>query len=165
MTIVVSSQSQRPQPHDNLYDVKQNIQKIPSTRCLVRGCPCKIKMDEAVCQSTSRRVRVTQVSQGTIWCHGHLHPCILGIKHYHFKFTHTLNWWKWLYKEKEGRAEIHSDLELYIQDLELNGVFSTGQGNVTGDQKFSDECRSKNLTNPSNCITVPHVALKAQSKS
>lgn len=106
------------------------------------------KMDEAVCQSTSRRVRVIQVSHGTIWCHGHLHPCILGIKHYHFKFTHTLNWCKWLYKEKEGTVAIHSALEHYIQDLELKVIFSTGLEKVIVDKKFSDEYRSKNLTNP-----------------
>lgn len=123
------------------------------------------KMDEEVCQSTSRRVRVIQVSHGTIQCHGHLHPCIPGIKHYHFKFTHTLNWGKLLYKEKGGTVVIHSDLEHDIQDLESKAIFSTGLGIVIDDKKFSDECRSKNLTNPSNCITVLHVVFKALTKS
>lgn len=87
-------------------------------------------MDEAVCQSTSRRVQVIQVSHGTIWCHGHLHPCILVIKHYHFEFTHALNWCKWLYKEKEGTVVMHSDLKHYIQDLELKAISSRGLGKV-----------------------------------
>lgn len=82
-------------------------------------------MDEAVCQSRSRRVQVIQVSHGTTWCHCHLHSCILGIKHYHFKFTHTLNQCKWLYKEKEGIVATY-----YIQDLELKAIFSTGLGKV-----------------------------------
>ena len=60
---------------------------------------------------------------------------------------------------------IHSDLEHYIQDLELKTIFSTGLRKVIDDKKFSYEHRSKNLTNPSNCITVLHVAFKALSKS
>lgn len=60
---------------------------------------------------------------------------------------------------------IHSDLEHDIQDLELKAIFSTGLGKVIDDKKFSDERRSKNLTKPSNCITVLHVVFKALSKS
>lgn len=62
-------------------------------------------------------------------------------------------------KKKGGNSCDPSDLQHYLQDLELKGIFSTGLGKVI------DEGRSKNLRTPSNCIPVLHVAFIALSKS
>lgn len=62
-------------------------------------------------------------------------------------------------QRKGGDSCDSSDLQRYLQDLELKGIFSTGLGKVI------DESRSKNLRAPSSCIPVLHVALTALSKS
>lgn len=55
-------------------------------------------------------------------------------------------------QRKGGDSCDSSDLQRHLQDLELKGIFSIGLGKVI------DECRSKNLRTPSNCIPVLHVA-------
>lgn len=62
-------------------------------------------------------------------------------------------------QRKGGDSCDSSDLQHYLQDLELKGIFSTGLGKVI------DESRSKNLRAPSSCIPVLHVAFTALSKS
>lgn len=62
-------------------------------------------------------------------------------------------------QRKGGDSCDSSDLQRYLQDLELKGIFSTGLG------KIIDEHRSKNLRTPSNCLPGLHVAFTALSKS